>query len=130
VDSSQIQTAFDDVYDQALVFHGFADYMRDDEVFVDVCAALSTGIQPRHLLYRFKHCVRAVVTTRLDPELWQRSLDERLVGGVKQFAGNRFGRRAALQQGISIEHAPVHGAVRADVELGVPAAAGPMTRTR
>jgi hypothetical protein len=60
------------------VFHGFADYMRDDEVFVDVCAALSTGIQPRHLLYRFKHCVRAVVTTRLDPELWQRSLDERL----------------------------------------------------
>jgi hypothetical protein len=25
VDSSQIQTAFDDVFDQALVFHGFAD---------------------------------------------------------------------------------------------------------
>ena len=34
VDSSQIQAAFDDVFDQAIVFHGFADYMRDYEVFV------------------------------------------------------------------------------------------------
>jgi hypothetical protein len=27
VDSSQMQAAFDDVLDQALVFHAFADYM-------------------------------------------------------------------------------------------------------
>jgi len=31
VDSSEIQAAFDDVFDQAIIFHGFADYMRDYE---------------------------------------------------------------------------------------------------
>jgi hypothetical protein len=79
VDSSQIQAAFDDAYDQALVFHGFADYMRDYEVFVYATADPRTGIKPQHLLYRFTRCVRAMVTTRLTPELWQRSLDERLI---------------------------------------------------
>jgi hypothetical protein len=32
VDEADIQTAFDDVFDQAIVFHGFADYMRDYDV--------------------------------------------------------------------------------------------------
>jgi hypothetical protein len=32
VDISEIQAAFDDVFDQAVVFHGFADYMRDYDV--------------------------------------------------------------------------------------------------
>jgi hypothetical protein len=76
---SQIQAAFDDAFDQALVFHGFADYMRDYEVFVYVTADPRTGITPEHLRYRFKHCVRAVATSALSPEVWKRSLDERLV---------------------------------------------------
>lgn len=38
-----------------------------------------TGITPEHLRYRFKHCVRAVATSALAPEIWKRSLDERLV---------------------------------------------------
>ncbi len=79
VDSSQIQAAFDDVFDQALVFHGFADYMRDYDVFIYATADPRTGIQPEHLLYRFTHCVRATVTTAVSPEVWKRSLDERLV---------------------------------------------------
>lgn len=79
VDSSQIQAAFDDIYDQALVFHGFADYMRDYEVFVYAAADPRTAIQPEHLLYRFTHCVRAAITTRLDARNWRSSLDERLI---------------------------------------------------
>lgn len=79
VDSSEIQAAFDDVFDQALVFHGFADYMRDYEVFIYATADPRTGIHPEHLLFRFTHCVRAVVTTAVSPEVWKRSLDERLI---------------------------------------------------
>ncbi len=79
VNTSEIQAAFDDVFDQALVFHGFADYMRDYEVIIYATADPGTGIRPEHLQYRFKHCVRATVTSALSPEIWKRSLDERLV---------------------------------------------------
>jgi hypothetical protein len=53
--------------------------MRDYDVFIYATADPRTGITPKHLRYRFKHCVRAVVTTALSPEVWKQSLDERLV---------------------------------------------------
>lgn len=79
VDVSQIQAAFDDVFDQAVIFHGFADYMRDYEIFVYATADPRTGITPQHLRYRFTYCVRVVATSALTPEIWKQSLDERLV---------------------------------------------------
>ena len=79
VDAAQIRTAFDDVFDQAIVFHGFSDYMRDYEIVVHATADPRTGIAPEHLLYTFKHCVRATVTSAVPPEVWVRSLDERLI---------------------------------------------------
>lgn len=79
VDNSEIQAAFDDVFDQAIVFHGFADYLRDYEVFVYATADPRTGVAPQYLRYRFKYCVRAVTSSALSPEIWKRSLDPRLV---------------------------------------------------
>ena len=79
MDTGEIQAAFDDVFDQAILFHGFADYLRDYDVFIYVTADLRTGITPRQLRYRFVHCVRAAVTSALSPDTWRRSLDERLV---------------------------------------------------
>jgi hypothetical protein len=79
VDRAEIQAAFDDVFDQAIVFHGFADYMRDYEVFIYVTADPRTGIRPEHLRYRFIYCVRATVTSAVPPGIWKRSLDDRLV---------------------------------------------------
>ena len=79
VDTPEIQAAFDDVFDQAVLFHGFADYMRDYEIFIYATADPRTGIRPEHLRYRFKHCVRATVTSAVSPQIWRRSLDERLV---------------------------------------------------
>jgi hypothetical protein len=46
VDSPEIQAAFDDVFDQAILFHGFADFMRDYEVFIYATADPRTGIRP------------------------------------------------------------------------------------
>lgn len=79
VNIDEIQAAFDDVLDQAVVFHGFTDYMRDYDIFIYVTADPRTGTRPQHLRYRFKHCVRAVVTSAVPPEVWKRSLDERLI---------------------------------------------------
>ncbi|MFJ4098465.1 YxiG-like protein [Amycolatopsis japonica] len=79
VDVHQISEAFDEVFDQALVFHGFTDYMRDYDVLVYATADPRTAIRPEFLRYRFKHCVRASVTSAVTPETWSRSLDDRLV---------------------------------------------------
>jgi len=79
VDRAAITEAFDDVFDQAIVFHGFTDYMRDYEIVVYASADPRTGIQPAPVRYLFKHCVRAVATSALSPEIWSRSLDERLI---------------------------------------------------
>ena len=60
VDVQQITEAFDDVFDQAT-------------------ADPRTGILPEYLRYRFRHCVRASVTSAVTPETWRRSLDDRLI---------------------------------------------------
>jgi len=75
---TEITAAFDEVFDQAIVFHGFADFMRDYDVVICATADPRTGIQPDHLLYRFRHCVRATVTTAVRPDVWPNSLDDRL----------------------------------------------------
>ena len=64
---------------QAIVFHGFTDYMRDYGVVVWATADPRTGIAPEHLLYTFKHCVRAIVTSAVRPEVWAKSHDDRLI---------------------------------------------------
>jgi hypothetical protein len=78
MDSAEIRRAFDDVFDQAVVFHGYADYLRDYDVFVQVSARPRTGIPPEYLRYRFTHCVRATVESSIPPNVWADSLDERL----------------------------------------------------
>lgn len=74
----EIASAFEEVFDQAVVYHGFADYMRDYDVVVYATADPRTGIQPEHVRYRFTKCVRADVTTAVQPDVWKRSLDDRL----------------------------------------------------
>lgn len=79
VNSHELSAAFENVFDQAIVFHGFAEYMRDYDVFVYATADPRTGIKPEYLRYRFTHCVRASVTTAVEPRVWTQSLDERLL---------------------------------------------------
>jgi hypothetical protein len=79
VDAAQIKEALDEVFDQAILYHGFVDYMRDYEVVIFATADPRTGIAPEHLLYTFKHCVKATIASAVPPEVWARSLDERLI---------------------------------------------------
>jgi hypothetical protein len=78
-DPESIKQALDEVFDQAIVFHGFTAYMRDYEVIIYPAAGVRTGVEPEHLRYLFTHCVRATVTTAVRRDVWPRSLDERLL---------------------------------------------------
>jgi hypothetical protein len=78
MDVVALRRALDDVFDQAVVYHGFTDYMRDYEVIVYAAAAPSTGIPPANLRYLFRYCVEVDVRTAVRPEVWKQSLDDRL----------------------------------------------------
>ncbi|WP_207568171.1 YxiG-like protein [Plantibacter elymi (nom. nud.)] len=94
---SEMQAAFDDAFDQAVVFHGFTEYMRDYEMIVQIVAAPSTGIPMRSLRYLFVNCVQADVSTVLPPDLWARSLDDRLLELGSDLDGYVWGVR---EQGL------------------------------
>jgi hypothetical protein len=79
VDENDLRAAFDEVFDQALVFHGFADFMRDYDVYVYATSDPRTGVAPEHLRYRFTHCVRATVSTAVRPDVWPRSIGDEFI---------------------------------------------------
>lgn len=75
----EIRAACESVCDQALVFHGFTDYMRDYEMVIQVSADPRTGIETEYVRYVFVNCVQANIATALSPQTWSASLDERLI---------------------------------------------------
>jgi hypothetical protein len=68
--------ADDPLFDSAIVRHGFAPYMRDYDLIVEVPAAKPDGIGSYiegQYRYRFTHCVEAHVETTVTPDSWRRS---------------------------------------------------------
>ncbi|MFI6815676.1 hypothetical protein ACIBG7_24950 [Nonomuraea sp. NPDC050328] len=57
-----LQAALDEIFDFALVHHGFTDYMRDYEAHIFI-PATPTHEAPVRLRYRSTHCTQANVTT-------------------------------------------------------------------
>jgi hypothetical protein len=78
MDVAALQQALDEIFDGAVTHHGFVDYMRDYEVIVYLTADPSTGIPPAELRYLFRYCVYAHCDTSIPPDIWTRSLDDRL----------------------------------------------------
>ncbi len=74
-----MQDAFDDVLDQAVLFHGFTDYMRDYEMVIDLPAGPTSGIPHERRRYLFKYCVHAVVESTLGDDTWKASWDDRFI---------------------------------------------------
>jgi hypothetical protein len=79
VEIAQLQPALDDVFDHALIHHGFTPYMRDYELIVHASADPASGIQPAYLRYLFRFCVEATTRSVLSRDTWQRSRDDRLI---------------------------------------------------
>ena len=76
---AEIQEALDRVDSQAILFHGFTDYMRDYDIVTYSIPDPRTRIEPNYARFRFRDCVRAETTTRVRPAIWDRSFDDRLI---------------------------------------------------
>lgn len=79
MDTAVLEQMLEEIFDHALVHHGYTNYMRDYEVIVHAMADPRTGITPSHLRYLFRYCVEARCETSVPPETWQVSLDDRLI---------------------------------------------------
>ncbi len=66
------------MFDQALVYHGFTDYMRDYEAIVYMTAAPGAGIAPAYRRYLFRYCVQAACQTTVALRVWRSSLNDQL----------------------------------------------------
>ncbi|MGA4994964.1 hypothetical protein [Nonomuraea bangladeshensis] len=78
MDPVKLQQALDDVFDQALLRHGFTNYMRDYQLVIHATADPRSGIAAATLRYLFRHCVQATCTTTVSADTWRASLDDRL----------------------------------------------------
>ncbi|WP_068923774.1 hypothetical protein [Planobispora rosea] len=78
MDPVKLQQALGDVFDQALLHHGFTNYMRDYQLVIQVNTDPRSGIAPTTLRYLFRYCVQATCTTTVSAETWRGSLDDRL----------------------------------------------------
>ena len=60
-----------EMFDVAILWHGFTAYMRDYDVIVEV-----GGTGQGRYRYRFTHCPEANVSTQVSDEVWQESWDD------------------------------------------------------
>jgi hypothetical protein len=79
MDSAVLEQLLDETFDHALVHHAYTNYMRDYEVIVHATADPRTGVRPAYLRYLFRYCVEARCETSVPAEIWQDSLDDRLI---------------------------------------------------
>ncbi|MHA4813358.1 YxiG-like protein [Streptomyces aculeolatus] len=79
MDAAVLAQMLDEIFDHAVVHHGYTNYMRDYEVIVYTAADPSTGVAPSHLRYLFRYCVEARCETSVSAEIWRVSLDDRLI---------------------------------------------------
>ena len=93
VNADEIEQALDDLFDHALVYHGYADYMRDYELVVAMPGAAGdagcTRGEPTQAYrrYLFRICPRVVVTSTVGQDVWPKSLDERLLQAESPHGG-------------------------------------------
>ncbi|MFH8800492.1 hypothetical protein ACH4F6_12975 [Streptomyces sp. NPDC017936] len=79
MDAAVLEQMLDEIFDHAVVHHGYTSYMRDYEVIVYVTADPRTGVEPAYLRYLFRYCVEARCESSVLPETWSVSLDDRLI---------------------------------------------------
>jgi hypothetical protein len=67
------------LFDSAVVSHGFAPFLRDYDVVIEVPAAKPDGSSSYimgRFRYRFTHCPEAHANSTVDTEIWRRSWDD------------------------------------------------------
>jgi hypothetical protein len=78
---SKLEELLEEMFDCALTYHGYTPYLRDYEfvVYQSVDPNPQYGLVPRHLRFFFRICPEVTVVSAVRPEVWSRSLDDRLL---------------------------------------------------
>ncbi|HEX8002362.1 MAG TPA: hypothetical protein VF519_06670 [Mycobacteriales bacterium] len=105
---AEVERLLDDVFDGALLTHGFDDHARDYVMEFE-------RMDGQRVRYAFRHCVSARVTTALSPAIWARSLDPAAEPGDYVW-GVRW--QCVYPGGSVVE--PSEEAARWSAEVGVP----------
>ncbi|MER8186049.1 hypothetical protein [Kitasatospora sp. NPDC094015] len=71
MDTAVLAQMLNETFDQAVVHHGYTNYLRDYEVIVRVTADPRAGIMASHLRYLFRYCVEARCGTSVPAETWR-----------------------------------------------------------
>ncbi|MFD5145644.1 hypothetical protein [Streptomyces sp. NPDC058401] len=77
MDTAELQRTLNEHIEAHVVHHGYTTYMRDYEVVIDVWNGPKSPTT--YLRYLFRYCVEARCETFLSMDIWQKSLDERLL---------------------------------------------------
>jgi hypothetical protein len=83
------------LFDSPITQHGFASFMRDYDVVIDV-PAVKPDASGSYIIgqyrYRFTHCVEANIETAIPPETWRRSWSDEFTDyAAWEAAGNPSG---------------------------------------
>lgn len=81
MDEDELQRKLDTLFDEALVYHAYTDYMRDYEMVVFSSADPRSTQRPTYRRYLFEKCVYVATETAVRKDVWPKSLDERLIHG-------------------------------------------------
>jgi hypothetical protein len=79
MEQGELDACLQEMFDNALLYHGFAPYMRDYEMVVYESTDPRSGIAPRYLQFVFRNCPEVHVRSSLRPEVWSRSTCDDLI---------------------------------------------------
>src|SRR5665213_2352696 len=81
MDVPEIEEHLKEMFDCALTYHGYTNYLRDSEmvIYQSVDPNPKYGLTPRHLRFLFRICPEAATVSLVRPDVWARSLDDALI---------------------------------------------------
>jgi hypothetical protein len=123
MDKEELTSRLNRLFDSDLMYHGFAKYMRDYELFVYNSVDPRSGLTPWHDHYVFRMCTEADVRTRVRSDVWVTSLDDGLLEKHQATHADRGYVWGVRSQEIYPGATLIEGSERAhrwEQEVGVP----------
>jgi hypothetical protein len=79
------------IYDEEILQHGFAAYLRDYELLVAMHDVREEPIAEQRTRFVFSHCVAVETHTAHSPQNWVRSWEDALIGPEREEDWQRLG---------------------------------------
>ena len=78
METAVLDAHLQEMFDDALLYHGFVRYMRDYEI-ITYRAHAHSAAPAQYFQFLFRGCPEVVVRSGLRPDVWSRSMDDKLL---------------------------------------------------